>query len=153
MTRESSPEATGSATTVTSDTSTPDFPAGFLWGASTAPHQNEGNNTTSDFWALEQLPGSAFAERSGDALDLYHRWKEDIDLVKSLGLTAFRFGIEWARVEPTRGQFAKAELAHYRRIIDYCLSVGVEPVITLHHFTSPLWFAQAGGWGSDEAVD
>lgn len=147
------PDNTRSATTVTSDTSTPDFPAGFLWGASTAPHQNEGNNTTSDFWALEQLPGSVFAERSGDALDLYHRWKEDVNLVKSLGLTAFRFGIEWARVEPARGQFAKAELAHYRRIIDYCLSVGVEPVITLHHFTSPLWFAQAGGWGSDEAVD
>ena len=51
-------------------------------------------------WALEQLPGSSFAERSGDAVDFYHRWKEDIDLLKSLGLNAFRFGIEWARVEP-----------------------------------------------------
>ncbi len=129
------------------------FPDGFLWGASTAPHQNEGNNTNSDMWALEQLPGSSFVDRSGDALDFYHRWKADIDLLKSLGLNAFRFGVEWARVEPTRGEFSKAELAHYRRIIDYCLAQGIEPVVTLHHFSSPLWFAQAGGWGSAEAVD
>lgn len=129
------------------------FPAGFLWGAACAPHQNEGNNLNSDMWALEQLPGSSFAERSGDSVDFYHRWKEDIDLLKSLGLNAFRFGIEWARVEPVRGEFSVAELAHYRRIIDYCLAQGVEPVVTLHHFSSPLWFAQAGGWGSPEAVD
>ncbi|MET4159526.1 family 1 glycosylhydrolase [Agromyces sp. PvR057] len=129
------------------------FPTGFLWGASCAPHQNEGNNLNSDMWALENLPGSSFAERSGDSVDFYHRWKEDIDLLKSLGLNAFRFGIEWARVEPVRGEFSAAELAHYRRIIDYCLEQGVEPVVTLHHFSSPLWFVQAGGWGSAEAVD
>ncbi|TFV99862.1 glycoside hydrolase family 1 protein [Leifsonia flava] len=129
------------------------FPAGFLWGASCAPHQNEGNNLNSDMWALEQLPGSSFVERSGDSVDFYHRWKEDIDLLKSLGLNSFRFGIEWARVEPVRGDFSAAELAHYRRIIDYCLAQGVEPVVTLHHFSSPLWFVQSGGWGSSEVVD
>ena len=129
------------------------FPAGFLWGASIAAHQNEGNNTTSDFWALEQLAGSPFREPSGDALDFYHRWKEDIDLLKSLGLNSFRFGIEWARVEPVRGQISTAELAHYRRIIEYCLAQGVEPVVTLHHFSSPLWFVKAGGWAADDAVD
>ena len=129
------------------------FPEGFLWGASTAPHQNEGNNTNSDMWALEQLAGSTFAERSGDGLDFYHRWRSDIDLLASLGLTAFRFGIEWARVEPTRGHFSRAELAHYRRIIEHCWSVGVEPVVTLHHFSSPLWFVEAGGWTADDAVD
>jgi beta-glucosidase len=129
------------------------FPKGFLWGASCAPHQNEGNNVNSDMWALEQLPGSSFVERSGDAVDFYHRWSSDIDLAKSLGFTAFRFGIEWARVEPNRGHFSAAELAHYRRIIEYCLASGVEPVVTLHHFSSPLWFAQSGGWGSPDAVD
>ena len=129
------------------------FPPGFLWGASCAPHQNEGNNTGSDMWALEQLPGSSFVERSGDSVDFYHRWKEDVDLVKTLGFNSFRFGIEWARVEPIRGQFSAAELAHYRRIIEYCLAQGVEPVVTLHHFSSPLWFVQSGGWGSPEAVD
>ena len=50
------------------------FPPGFLWGASCAPHQNEGNNTGSDMWALEQFPGSSFVERSGDSVDFYHRW-------------------------------------------------------------------------------
>ena len=129
------------------------FPEDFFWGASTAPHQNEGNNTNSDMWALEQLTGSSFSQRSGDGLDFYHRWKNDIDLLRSLGLTAFRFGIEWARVEPVRGHVAQAELAHYRRIIEYCFEVGVEPVVTLHHFSSPLWFVEAGGWTSDEAVD
>lgn len=129
------------------------FPPGFLWGASSAPHQNEGNNVNSDMWALEQLPETSFTERSGDALDFYHRWKEDIDLLKSLGLNSFRFGIEWARVEPAPGNFSAAELAHYRRIIDYCLTHGIEPVVTLHHFSSPLWFAQEGGWASESAVD
>lgn len=129
------------------------FPDGFLWGASSAAHQNEGNNVNSDMWALEQLPGSSFAERSGDAVDFYHRWQEDIDLLVSLGYTAFRFSIEWARVEPTRGHFSAAELAHYRRIIQYCLAQGIEPVVTLHHFSSPLWFVTAGGWGAPDAVD
>ncbi|WP_284984499.1 family 1 glycosylhydrolase [Arthrobacter sp. efr-133-TYG-118] len=129
------------------------FPKGFLWGASTAAHQNEGNNTLSDFWALEHLKGSSFSEVSGDTVDFYHRWKEDIDLLKSLGFNAFRFSIEWARIEPSRGEFSAASLAHYRRIIQYCLTQGIEPVITLHHFSSPLWFAKTGGWGSAEAAD
>ena len=129
------------------------FPPDFLWGASSAPHQNEGNNVNSDMWALEHLEGSTFSEPSGDAVDFYHRWKEDIDLLKALGLNSFRFGIEWARVEPRQGQFSTAELAHYRRLIDYCLEQQIEPVITLHHFSSPLWFAQAGGWASADAVD
>lgn len=129
------------------------FPNNFLWGASSAAHQNEGGNTNSDMWALEHLEGSFFAEPSGAGVDFYHRWKDDIDLLKSLGLNAFRFGIEWARVEPSRGVFAREELDHYRRIIEYCLEQGVEPVVTLHHFASPLWFAQEGGWGSPDAVD
>ena len=129
------------------------FTRGFLWGASSAPHQNEGNNTNSDMWALENLRGSTFAEPSGDAVDFYHRWKEDIDLLKSLGFTAFRFGIEWARIEPAHGRFSAAELAHYRGIIEYCLAQGIEPVVTLHHFSSPLWFAKRGGWAAPDAVD
>lgn len=132
--------------------STP-FPDGFLWGASSAPHQNEGHNINSDMWALEELDGSPFSEPSGAGVDAYNRWKEDIDLVKSLGLNSFRFGIEWARVEPSRGVFDANELAHYRQIIEYCLAQGVVPVVTLHHFSSPLWFAKEGGWGSATASD
>ncbi|MET8976843.1 family 1 glycosylhydrolase [Streptomyces sp. NPDC004539] len=127
-----------------------DKPA-FLWGASTAPHQIEGNNVNSDWWAREgQLPGM---ERSGDAVDSYHRYEEDMRLLADAGLNAYRFGIEWARVEPVPGHFSRAELAHYRRMIDTALGLGLTPVITLHHFTNPRWFAEEGGWLGKSAVD
>ena len=91
------------------------FPHGFLWGAATAGHQIEGNNVNSDWWAREQLmPGM---ELSGDACDSYHRYREDIDLLADAGLTSYRFSFEWSRIEPVRGHFSRAELAHYRRMI------------------------------------
>ncbi|GGS93090.1 beta-glucosidase [Planobispora rosea] len=128
------------------------FPEGFLWGAAGSAHQIEGNNVASDLWAMENRPGSVMPERSGDACDSYHRWGEDLDIVRGLGLTAYRFSIEWARVEPAEGQVSLAALAHYRRMIEGCLERGLTPVVTLHHFTSPLWFQLAGGWSSAEAV-
>jgi beta-glucosidase len=82
------------------------FPPGFLWGAATSAHQTEGNNVASDLWAVENRPGSPMRERSGDACDSLHRWSEDLDLVAGLGLTAYRFSIEWARIEPARGRFS-----------------------------------------------
>lgn len=127
------------------------FPDGFLWGASTAPHQIEGNNLNSDFWANEgRVPGM---ERSGDACDSYHRYREDMQLLADAGCTAYRFGIEWARIEPVEGCFSNAELAHYRRMIDAALERGLTPVVTLHHFTHPRWFAERGGWLADGAVE
>ena len=127
------------------------FPNDFLWGASTAPHQIEGSNTNSDFWANEGLiPGM---ERSGDACDSYHRYREDMQLLADAGCNSYRFGIEWARVEPVEGLISKAELAHYRRMIDTAMELGLTPVVTLHHFTNPRWFAEAGGWLADEAID
>ncbi|GKQ41962.1 family 1 glycosylhydrolase [Streptomyces sp. A012304] len=124
---------------------------GFLWGASTAPHQIEGNNLNSDFWANEgRIPGM---ERSGDACDSYHRYREDMRLLADAGLNAYRFGIEWARVEPVPGMVSRAELAHYRRMIETAFELGLTPVVTLHHFTSPLWFAQEGGWLGERAID
>ncbi|MET0715128.1 MAG: family 1 glycosylhydrolase [Leifsonia sp.] len=127
------------------------FPNGFLWGASTAPHQIEGNNVNSDWWAQEQVtPGM---ELSGDAVDSYHRYREDIQLLADAGLNSYRFGIEWARIEPLPGRFSKAELAHYRRMIDHCVELGITPVITLQHFTTPLWFAKDGGWSAADASD
>ncbi|GAA1162124.1 family 1 glycosylhydrolase [Streptomyces hebeiensis] len=130
---------------------TTEFAPGFLWGASTAPHQIEGNNLNSDFWASEgRIPGM---ERSGDACDSYHRYREDMGLLADAGLDAYRFGIEWARIEPVPGVFSRAELAHYRGMIDTASELGLTPVVTLHHFTSPLWFAQEGGWLGDRAVE
>ncbi|MGP3916558.1 family 1 glycosylhydrolase [Nonomuraea sp. 10N515B] len=121
------------------------LPSSFLWGAATAPHQVEGNNVSSDWWALEQqVPGM---ERSGDAVDHYHRYAEDMRLLAEAGLNSYRFGIEWARVEPVPGEFSRAELAHYRRMIDTALDLGLTPVITLHHFTNPRWFS----WFNEDA--
>ncbi|WP_284984464.1 family 1 glycosylhydrolase [Arthrobacter sp. efr-133-TYG-118] len=128
-----------------------DFPNGFLWGASTAPHQIEGNNVNSDWWANEQVtPGMAL---SGDAIDSYHRYEEDMRLLADAGLNAYRFGIEWARIEPIPGQFSKAELAHYRRMITTARRLGLSPVVTLHHFSSPKWFADEGSWLAESSVD
>lgn len=126
------------------------FPANFLWGASTAPHQIEGNNVNSDWWSREGVPGM---DRSGDAIDSYHRYAEDMRLLADAGLNSYRFGIEWARIEPTPGNFSRAELAHYRRMIDQALQLGLTPVITLQHFTTPKWFADEGGWMTDQATD
>lgn len=126
------------------------FPQGFLLGAATAAHQVEGNNTNSDDWALEHIPHSEFAEPSGMADDEWNRYKEDIDLLAGAGLNAYRFSIEWARIEPQEGHFDPSALDHYRREIDYCHSKGVEPVVTLLHFTSPLWLIREGGWTSEK---
>jgi len=127
------------------------FPVPFLWGAATAPHQIEGNNLNSDWWVYEQrMPHLGL---SGDAVDSYHRYEEDMRLLADAGLTAYRFGIEWARVEPLPGEFSRAELAHYRRMIDTALDLGLTPVVTLHHFTSPRWFVEEGGWLGETAID
>ena len=129
------------------------FPSEFIWGASTAAHQIEGNNTDSDFWVIENTPGSFLPERSGDACDSLHRWGEDLDLLAATGLGAYRFSVEWSRVEPVQGHVSKAMLAHYRRIIDGCHERGLVPMVTLHHFTSPAWFATRGGWPAPDAVE
>lgn len=113
------------------------FPEGFLWGASTAAHQIEGNNVNSDWWQLEHSGDGRIAEPSLDAADSYHRWPEDMDLLAQLGFTDYRFSIEWARIEPAPGHFSRAELAHYRRMVDGALERGLRPMVTLHHFTLP----------------
>ncbi|MFJ6617849.1 glycoside hydrolase family 1 protein [Kitasatospora sp. NPDC091335] len=133
------------------------LPEGFLWGASTSAHQTEGGNTNSDWWPMEQgaaAGGGHIQEVSGDACDSYHRWREDMDLLAGLGFTDYRFSIEWARIEPAPGQFSQAAIAHYRRMVEGAHERGLRPMVTLHHFTSPRWFAERGGWtaaGSGEA--
>jgi beta-glucosidase len=123
----------------------------FLWGAATAGHQVEGNNVNADIWLLEQMKPTLFAEPSGDACDSLHRWDEDVAIVKALGLTAYRFSVEWARIEPADGQFSQAFLDHYARIVDRCRASGLAPVVTFNHFTTPRWFAARGGWEAPDA--
>ncbi|MEE0105356.1 MAG: family 1 glycosylhydrolase [Lachnospiraceae bacterium] len=129
------------------------FPQGFMVGASTAAHQVEGNNVHSDYWLQENVEHSQFVEPSGEAVDHYHRYEEDIRLMAEAGLNAYRFSIEWARIEPKQGEFDENEIEHYRKVIACCKENGVEPVVTLHHFTSPAWVISRGGWENEEVVD
>lgn len=122
------------------------FPKNFIWGAATAAHQVEGGNVGSDFWALEHASPSFFREPSGDACDQYHRFGDDMAMLAALGLRAYRFSIEWARIEPEEGFFSQAALDHYQRCIDHCRARGVSAVLTFQHFTLPLWQARRGGF-------
>jgi beta-glucosidase len=129
------------------------FPKGFLWGAATAAHQVEGNNINSDVWVLENVRPTMYAERSGDACAHYHRYRDDIRLLASLGFNTYRFSIEWARIEPDRGYFSNAELEHYRRVLAACHENNLTPMVTFYHFTMPRWLAAMGGWENPEVVD
>lgn len=128
------------------------LPQNFLIGAATAAHQVEGNNTSSDYWAQEHMKFTSFSEPSGEACDHYHRYEEDIRLLAAAGLNAYRFSIEWARIEPEEGKFDEAEVEHYRRVLLCCRENGVEPIVTMHHFTSPKWLIAQGGWEAEETV-
>jgi beta-glucosidase len=129
------------------------LPDGFLMGASTSAHQVEGNNVSSDLWALEHRPNTFVSEPSGDAADSYHRWREDMDLLGSLGFNAYRFGIEWARIEPEQGRISRAAVEHYRAMVLGARERGLTPVVTLHHFTSPRWFSARGGWLAEDSAE
>lgn len=120
------------------------FPEGFLWGAVTSAHQVEGDNRSNDWWEPEQtgrLPHS-----SGDACRHYELYEADFDLARSWGHNAHRFSIEWSRIEPREGAFDPAATAHYQEVVAALRRRAIEPVVTLHHFTNPAWFARRGGW-------
>ena len=129
------------------------YEKGFLIGAATAAHQVEGNNIHSDYWAQEHMEFTSFNEPSGDACDHYHRYEEDIRLLAEAGLNAYRFSIEWARVEPQPGVFDENEVEHYRRVLECCHANGVEPIVTMHHFTSPRWLIEQGGWEAEATIE
>jgi beta-glucosidase len=129
------------------------FPEGFVWGVATAAHQIEGGNFNNDWWVWEHDPASGCAEPSGDACDSYNRWDQDVDLVAGLGLGAYRFSLEWSRIEPAPGEYSTAALAHYRRMCEACRERGVEPVVTFHHFSLPRWMADRGGWENADAPE
>ena len=129
------------------------FPEGFAWGTATAAHQVEGGNVNSDWWAWEHDPDTLCVEPSGDACDHYHRYRDDLALLAGLGFGAYRFSVEWARVEPEEGEFSRAVLDHYGRVLDACRDEGIEPIVTLHHFSTPRWVAVDGGWASGATAE
>lgn len=128
------------------------FDKHFMIGAATAAHQVEGNNIHSDYWLQEHMPHTSFTEPSGAACDHYNRYEEDIKMMAAAGLNAYRFSIEWARVEPEEGKFDSSEIEHYRNVIRCCKANGLEPIVTLLHFTSPAWLIKNGGWEAESTI-
>ncbi|MEI6875739.1 MAG: family 1 glycosylhydrolase [Spirochaetota bacterium] len=121
------------------------LPTGFLLGAASGAHQVEGDNRDSDWWLLEHHPAMAGKlVPSGKAIDQYSRYREDMALLGGLGFNAYRFSIEWARIEPERGVFSRSAIDHYKDVLDCVISQGMTPVVTLHHFTHPAWVALGG---------
>jgi beta-glucosidase len=129
------------------------FPPGFLWGTATAAHQVEGDNRLNDFWAWEQEPGRiAEGHRSGKACDWWGgRWQEDLDRAAEAGQNAHRLSLEWSRIEPSPGRIDIDALQAYRDLVAGARQRGLRPLVTLHHFTNPIWFLERGGWMSPEA--
>src|SRR3989344_4765636 len=132
------------------------FSEGFLWGAATSAHQVEGNNHN-DWTQWEKENAERLSKESGEkylpenyisgkACDHYNRYEEDFDIAKSLGHNAHRFSIEWSRVEPEEGKFNEKEIEHYRDVIRALRERGIEPFVTLWHWTVPIWFQKRGGW-------
>jgi beta-glucosidase len=127
------------------------FPNGFLWGAATSAHQVEGGNVNSDWWQWEQ--GLVKKDHSGQACRHYDLYREDFDLAKSLHHNAHRFSVEWARIQPQEGEFSLKELEHYKEVVRALKERDIQPIVTLHHFTNPAWFALHGGWANNNSPD
>ena len=124
-----------------------------LIGTATAATQIEGgdeNNNWARFAAEGKVDDGTSPVRADDH---YNRWREDIDIMADMHLEIYRFGVEWSRIEPERGVFSDEALAHYREEIEYMIERGIRPMLTLHHFTNPLWFEDMGAWESLESVD
>ncbi|MBP7087922.1 MAG: glycoside hydrolase family 1 protein [Candidatus Omnitrophica bacterium] len=126
------------------------FPSSFLWGAALSSYQCEGDNENSDWWDWERKRG---IERSGLACNHYNLFKEDFKLARTLNLNSLRLSIEWARVCPQPDTFSQEELEHYRLVIEDLIKQRLRPLVTLHHFTNPIWFSQKQGWLAARNVD
>ena len=126
---------------------------GLLLGTATAATQIEGGDENNNWARFASLGKVADKTSPTRAADHYVRWREDIDLMADMGMQIYRLGIEWSRIEPKRGEYSSEAIAHYREELEYIVSKGIKPLLTIHHFTNPLWFEDMGGWESKEAVD
>ncbi len=135
------------------DSSMLQFPPGFLWGTATSAHQVEGNNTNNQWWEWEQLPNKIWhGDRSGLACDWWRRAEQDFALMQQLNLNTHRLSVEWSRIEPQPGHFDPAAIERYRQMLSDLRARGLKPMVTMHHFTNPLWLERAGGWEQPEVV-
>ena len=113
----------------------------------------EGNNRNNQWWVFEQQPGSIWhGERSGIACDWWRNAEADFDLMQQFNLQAHRLSVEWSRIEPEPGRFDHAAIDRYRAMLDGLRRRGIKPMVTLHHFTNPLWLEHAGGWEHPEVI-
>ena len=123
------------------------FPPNFMWGVATASHQIEGGNTNN--WTRFE-PSSKSGQKSGRACDHWNRKEQDIELIKDLNVTHYRFSLEWSRIEPKMGTWNQDAIDWYSDLVDQLLRNGIQPMVTLHHFTNPLWWEDMGAF-EDEA--
>ena len=126
------------------------FPRGFLWGSASAGHQVEGDNINSDAWHREQM--NKEGEFSGKACDNWRLFREDVQLINSLGHQAYRYSIEWSRIEPDEGCFNQLALDHYKEMSELFKQLHIKTFVTLNHFTVPQWFAEKGGFHKRENI-
>ncbi|MCA9661557.1 MAG: glycoside hydrolase family 1 protein [Myxococcales bacterium] len=135
------------------------FPENFLWGVATSAHQVEGGCDNNQWSRWERSRGPDGAPRikhgdvSGAACEHWARYPEDIARMRALGVDAYRFSVEWSKIEPREGDYNDAAIAHYHAVIDALIDAGIEPVITLHHFTHPQWFDDRGGFERAVNID
>lgn len=120
------------------------FPKGFLWGTATSAHQVEGSNYNNDWWQAEEQSKIKF--KSGKACDHYHNFKEDFEFIEKMNNNAHRLSVEWSRIEPREGEWNLHELEHYRKVLKDLKKRKIKIMLTLHHFTNPIWFAKKGGF-------
>jgi beta-glucosidase len=130
------------------------FPRGFLWGTATSSHQVEGNNAYNNWWAWESEPGRIVAgHKSGLACDWWGgRWREDFDRAAESGQNAHRLSVEWSRIQPTPDAWDESALDRYREIVQQLVERGLTPLVTLHHFSDPLWITELGSWENEAIV-
>jgi beta-glucosidase len=128
------------------------FSPGFIWGSATAAHQVEGNNTNNNWWAWEQQPEHIInGDKSGLACDWWGgRWKEDLDRAAETHQNSHRLSVEWSRIQPEPERWDEDALDYYRQMLQGVVERGLTPMVTLHHFTDPLWLSERGGWENDD---
>ncbi len=135
------------------------FPSSFYWGTATASHQVEGNCNNNNWFNWESSKdekGNARIkdnQKAGMACDHWNKYKDDIQLLKELNVSHYRFSLEWSKIEPEQGKFDAEAINHYQEMIDCLIDNNITPVITLHHFTNPIWFDQIGGFEKIENID
>ena len=129
------------------------LPEGFVLGSATAAHQIEGANRWNDWWAHEHAADTSAREPSGEACGHWERFRDDFRLLRELGQRAHRLSIEWSRIEPSEGEIDRAALDHYREVLGTLRDLGIEPWVTLHHFTTPAWLAARGGFANEANLE